>query len=94
MPWIEKTPDELARDLGIDIHEVREKLRMSAAIEKRRKEMGLTQAALAKRVGLSQSRIAQIEAGVGTAKVTFDVLLNILRALGVDYRITLKRRAA
>lgn len=94
MPWIEKTPDELASALGLDIHEVREKLRMSAAITRRRKELGLTQAALAEKTGLSQSRIAQIEGGVGTARITFDVLLNILRALGVGYHISLKRRAA
>jgi hypothetical protein len=29
----------------------------------------------------------RIESGVGTAKVTFDVLFNILVALGLDYKV-------
>ena len=33
-------------------------------------------------MGITQSRIAQIESGVGTAKVTFDILFGILDALG------------
>jgi len=39
---------------------------------------GPVQAALAKKLGISQARVAQIESGVGTAKVTFDVLFNML----------------
>ena len=35
-----------------------------------------------KKLGVSQGRIAQIEAGIGTAQVSFDVLLNVLGELG------------
>lgn len=37
--------------------------------------------------------IAQIESGVGTAKVTFYVLFNMLVALGYDYRVVTKKAA-
>ncbi|MCI5071465.1 helix-turn-helix domain-containing protein [bacterium] len=45
-------------------------------------------------MGVSQSRIAQIESGVGTAKITFDVLLQVLSSLGCDFKIVLKKEAA
>ena len=41
-----------------------------------------------------EGRIAQIESGVGTSKVTFDVLLNILNFLGYDFKVSLKKSAA
>lgn len=52
-----------------------------------RKEKKLSQAALAKKLELSQARIAQIESGIGTAQISFDILFNILVALGYDYRV-------
>jgi len=38
--------------------------------------------------------LPQIESGVGTAKVTFDVLLNILTELGYDFKIVSLKKAA
>ena len=66
---------------------------MVALISKTRKTRRLSQASLAKRLGISQSRIAQIESGIGTSKVTFDVLLNILVELGFDFHVGAKKAA-
>lgn len=44
-------------------------------------------------MGVTQSRIAQVESGVGTSKVTFDVLLGILGVLGYDFKILPKKTA-
>jgi transcriptional regulator with XRE-family HTH domain len=93
MPWKEVTLKQLAKSLGANVSEVREKQRLSEVIVKIRKAQELSQAALAKRAGVTQSRIAQIESGVGTAKVSFDVLFNILVALGYDYRVITKKAA-
>ncbi|NBX92787.1 MAG: XRE family transcriptional regulator [Proteobacteria bacterium] len=93
MPWKEVNSEKLAKSLGINASEVREKQALIEIIIKARKRKGLSQAALAKKLKVSQSRIAQIESGVGTAKVTFDVLLSVLSALGYDFRIISKRVA-
>lgn len=93
MAWKELSIDELAKSLGVNANEVREKQRLIQQIVKTRKGMKLSQAALAKKVGVTQSRIAQIESGVGTAKITFDVLLNILTTLGLDFKIVSRRAA-
>jgi len=82
MAWKELNLNELAKTLGVNVIEVREKQRLIQLIIATRKKKRLTQAALAKKMGVSQGRIAQIESGIGTAKVTFDVLLNILTVLG------------
>lgn len=94
MAWKEVSAEELAASLGIDESEAREKQKLMQLIVKIRKESKLSQAALAKKVGVSQGRIAQIESGIGTAKVTFDVLLNLLKALGYDFKIVAKKSAA
>lgn len=94
MAWKEMTVDELAKSLGINASEVREKQRLMTLIVDERKKRGLSQMALAKKLKLSQGRIAQIESGVGTNKVTFDVLLNILGTLGYDFKVTLRKSAA
>ena len=93
MPWKQMTIARLARSLGADLSEVREKQRLSELIARTRKQRGLSQAALAKKLKVSQGRIAQIESGVGTAQVTFDVLLGVLVALGYDYRVVAKKAA-
>ena len=54
---------------------------------------GFTRPRLAKELGISQARVAQIESGVGTAKVTFDVLFNMLVALGLDYKVVTRTAA-
>ena len=93
MAWKEVSIEELAKSLGANVTEIREKQRLVELIVKTRKAKKLSQAALAKKLGISQARIAQIESGVGTAKVTFDVLFNMLVALGYDYRVVTKKAA-
>ena len=93
MAWKEISIEELAKSLGANVTEIREKQRLVALIVKTRKAKKLSQAALAKKLEISQARIAQIESGVGTAKVTFDVLFNMLVALGYDYRVVTKKAA-
>ena len=93
MPWKEMTIEQLAKSLGANLSEVREKQRLIDMIIKVRKTRKISQAALAKKVGVSQARIAQIESGVGTAKITFDIIFNILTALGYDYRVVTNRAA-
>jgi transcriptional regulator with XRE-family HTH domain len=93
MAWKEMTLEELAKSLGADITEVREKQKLIDMIHKIRKAKKLSQATLAKKLGVSQARVAQIESGIGTAKVTFDVLFNMLITLGYDYRVIAKKAA-
>ena len=93
MAWKEVNVEELAKSLGANVAEVREKQRLVKVIVNTRKEKNLSQAALAKKLGISQARVAQIESGVGTAKVTFDVLFNMLVTLGFDYKVVTKRAA-
>jgi len=93
MAWKEISIEELAKSLGANVTEIREKQRLVGLIVKTRKEQKLSQATLAKKLGISQARIAQIESGVGMAKVTFDVLFNMLVALGWDYRVVTKKAA-
>ena len=93
MPWKEMSSDKLAKSLGINAAEVREKQRLIELIVTARKERGLSQSALAKKLKVSQSRIAQIESGIGTSKISFDVLLSVLSMLGYDYKIVPRRVA-
>ncbi len=93
MPWKEMSTEKLAKSLGLNAAEVREKQRLIELIITARKEMGLSQVALAKKLKVSQGRIAQIESGIGTAKITFDVLLGVLSVLGYEYKIISKRVA-
>lgn len=85
--------EELAKQLGANIKDIREKQRLIELIVKARKKKKISQAALAKILDVSQARIAQIESGVGTSKVTFDVLFTLLTALGYDYRVVTKSAA-
>ena len=91
MPWHEISSEDLAKEWGIDINVVREKQRLMSLIEKTRKEKKLSQAKLAKIIGVTQGRIAQIESGIGTSQVTFDVLFNILKKLGYEVRVVAKK---
>ena len=93
MAWKEMSIEEVAEMLGANINDIREKQRLIDLIVKARKKKKLSQASLAKKVGVSQARIAQIESGVGTSKVTFDILFNILTVLGYDYRVVTKEAA-
>ena len=93
MAWKELSIEGLAKSLGANIAEVREKQRLVKLIVKTRKAKNLSQAVLAKKLKISQARVAQIESGVGTAKVTFDVLFNMLVALGLDYKVVTRKAA-
>jgi len=93
MPWKEMSVEQLAKSLGANVTEVREKQRLITMIVKVRKVKKMSQAVLAKKLGVSQARVAQIESGVGTAKISFDVIFSILTALGYDYRVTTRKAA-
>lgn len=56
------------------------KLALAVGLRERRERQGLTQAALARRLGSSQSRVAKIEAADRT--VSLDLLIRGLLALG------------
>lgn len=60
------------------------RLALSRALRDRRAEVGLTQAALARRVGSSQSRVAKMEAG--DPSVSLDLLIRALLAAGASRR--------
>ncbi len=93
MPWKEMSVEQVAKSLGANVTEVREKQRLITMIVKVRKAKKMSQAVLAKKLGVSQARVAQIESGVGTAKISFDVIFSILTALGYDYRVTTRKAA-
>ncbi len=93
MPWKEMNMNDLAESLGINPNEAREKHHLIKLIVKARKAQGLSQQNLAKKVGVTQGRIAQIESGIGTSKMSFDVLLNLLGILGYDFKIIPKKVA-
>ena len=91
MPWQEVNLKELALKYRTNIHEIREKQKLMMFIKNLRKKQGLSQTDLAQKIGVSQGRIAQIESGIGTKNITFDVLLNIITMLGYEYKVvTLK----
>lgn len=60
------------------------KIQLSAALSSRRKALRISQAALAKRLGSSQSRIAKMEASDPTVSV--DLLMRSLLRLGLNRR--------
>lgn len=93
MAWKEISIEKLAKTLGVPIGEIREKHRLIKLIIEARKAKKLSQAALAKKMGITQGRIAQIESGIGTSNVTFDVLFNILTVLGYDLKIVARKAA-
>ena len=93
MPWKEFSIEQLAKSLGANISEIREKQRLIDMIVKIRKSRKISQAVFARKVGVTQARIAQIESGIGASKITFDVIFNLLVALGYDYRVTTKKAA-
>jgi ribosome-binding protein aMBF1 (putative translation factor) len=57
------------------------KLRLSESLKRRRQSKKLSQAALAKKIKSSQSRVAKMEAG--DPSVSLDLLIRALLAIGV-----------
>ena len=86
--FLELTPAEAAL--------IETKLALSRNLRDRRAAEGLSQAALAKRLSSSQSRVAKMEAGDAT--VSIDLLLRALYSLGARPRdiasILTRRRGA
>lgn len=73
--------------LGLSTEEsslVEMRLALSQELRERRGEAGLTQAALARRIGSSQSRVAKLEAG--DPSVSLDLLIRALLAVGASRR--------
>ena len=91
MPWKTISLRKLASELGVDYCEIKEKHRLIDLIIKARKEQQLTQSALGKKLGVSQPRMANIESGIRTKQISFDLLFRILSVLGFEYRISTRR---
>ena len=91
MPWEKISLKKLANQLGLDHDEVIEKHKLISKIKKVRSDLGWNQTELAERVGVSQSRIARIEGGVGTKNMSFDLLFRILAALGYKCTVSMKK---
>jgi transcriptional regulator with XRE-family HTH domain len=66
---------------------------VSAAVARLRAEAGATQAALAEKAGLDQSRVSRIEKGEVVAPAEIDRVLDGLAALGVSAAVDYKRYA-
>jgi len=66
---------------------IEDELRLAAGLTALREEAGLSQRELAKRIGVSQPRIAAIER---SRNVTLDVLESYVRAVGGDLQITVR----
>jgi DNA-binding XRE family transcriptional regulator len=85
--FLKLTPDEAAL--------VEMRLALSRSLRERRLDAGLTQNALAKQLGSSQSRVAKLEAG--DASVSLELLIRALLAVGAsrrDVASALARRVA
>ena len=93
MAWNTMSVEKLAKSLDVSVIEIREKQRLIRLIVEARKVRKLSQAVLAKKLGVTQGRIAQIESGIGTSNITFDVLFNILTILGYDLKIVARKAA-
>lgn len=91
MPWKKISTKKLAKSLGVDPIEVAEKQKLIRLIRSIREEKGYSQMHLAQKVGVTQSRIAQIESGIGTYNISFDLLFRLLTLLGYGFKITIMK---
>ena len=94
MAWKEVNLAKWADNMGVDINEIDQKLKLREMIIKIRNKKGMSQEELAEVAGVSRSRIAQIEAGIKLHQASFDVFLRILQCLGYRYKITATKLAA
>jgi transcriptional regulator with XRE-family HTH domain len=67
------------------VAEIEDELRLAAGLTALRERAGLSQRELAKRIGVSQPRVAKIEQ---SRNVTIDVLEQYIRALGGELEVT------
>jgi ribosome-binding protein aMBF1 (putative translation factor) len=77
------TVAETADFLELSAHEARFielKLALASGVRRLRERRGMTQAALARQLGSSQSRVAKMEAG--DASVSFDLMIRSLLGIG------------
>jgi len=91
MPWQKVNLESWAQEMGVDLLNLRQKDHLIEQIVTTRKDLGLTQTQLAKLVGVSQPRIAQIENRTRIGSIKFDVLLHILSVLGFDFDIQIRK---
>ena len=94
MGWKKANLAKWADEMGVDINEIDQKLKLRDMIIKIRNKKKLNQDELAELVGVSRSRIAQIEAGIKLHRTSFDIFLRVLQGLGYRYRITANKLAA
>jgi transcriptional regulator with XRE-family HTH domain len=80
-----KAPGAVAR-----VAEIESELRVAAGLTALREKAGLSQRQLAKRIGISQPRVAAIER---SRNVTLDVLEQYVHALGGKLEVTVARGA-
>src|SRR6266545_5100906 len=74
-----------AAGAGERVRDIEDELRLAAGLTALRERAGLSQRELAKRVGVSQPRIAAIER---SRNVTIDVLEQYVGALGADLEVS------
>jgi DNA-binding XRE family transcriptional regulator len=89
-----KSAKDFGKALGlseIDMELARQKVKLIEKLKARRLERGLSQAALAKRIGSLQPAIARMESGQ-VSQVSMDFLLRI--ALILDISVTIAKKAA
>lgn len=94
MSWEKVDLEKWASEMGVSLYEIDQKLKLRNRIIKLRKQLDMTQEELAQQVGISRSRIAQIENGVKLHKMSFDILFKVLHALGYEYIISARKQAA
>ncbi len=80
--------------VAILIKQQEEKFHMATAIKKAREHAGLSQAALAKRIGTKQSAISSVESGVYRSVPSLSFLRKIAAACGAHLGITFDFRKA
>jgi len=86
---LEKDPE-----VSVLIKQQEEKFRMATAIKKAREHAGLSQEALAKRIGTKQSAISRVESGVYRSVPSLSFLRKIAAACGAHLGITFDFRKA
>jgi transcriptional regulator with XRE-family HTH domain len=79
----ERDDASLVRDKGLSSAA----MRAGSQIRAMRKKVGLSQAELGRKIGATQARISELEAGLGVQGPTYAVLERIAAACGIPIRI-------